>query len=149
MAILSFVLQTKSSKQVLQTTLIFEWIDRKDSLVSGKQGEDPGFRKEKKKSAKLLMMTFLPIILLVICLMGRSYVKAQVADPPPPSSKPATAGRNHLNLQNTPSRLHPPPPTAIGERYSQSLSNLCQAALLRWCELRPTSENAELTQWAL
>jgi hypothetical protein len=54
-------------------------------------------------------------------------VSSQGADPPPFS----TRGRNHLNEEIT----SPPIPTGIGERYSQTRSNLGHAALLRRCEL--------------
>jgi hypothetical protein len=51
--------------------------------------------------------------------------------PSHPPLSAAKADRNHLNEYNT-SHL----PTGIGERYSQTISNLgCQAALLRRCEL--------------
>jgi hypothetical protein len=40
-------------------------------------------------------------------------------------------------------------PTGIGERYSQTISNLGHAALLRRCETPPINEIAELTQVAL
>jgi hypothetical protein len=42
----------------------------------------------------------------------------------------AKADRNHWNDEITPLL-----PTGIGERYSQTISNLGQAALLRRCEL--------------
>jgi hypothetical protein len=48
---------------------------------------------------------------------------------PPPLSR-AKTGNNHLNEYNT-----LPPLTGKGERYSQTISNLCKAALLRLCEL--------------
>ncbi len=37
----------------------------------------------------------------------------------------------------------------ICERYSQTISNLCRAALLRRCELPSISVSAELTRWSL
>jgi hypothetical protein len=43
-------------------------------------------------------------------------------------------------------------PTGIGERCSQTISNLGHAALLRQCELTlnyPINDIAELTRWAL
>jgi hypothetical protein len=46
---------------------------------------------------------------------------------PPPSLSGAKAGSNHLNP--------PPLPIGIGERNSQTISNLCQAALLCRYEL--------------
>jgi hypothetical protein len=42
----------------------------------------------------------------------------------------AEAGRNHLNDE-----IAPLLPNGIGERYSQTTSNLEHAALLRRCEL--------------
>jgi hypothetical protein len=51
--------------------------------------------------------------------------------PPPPSfSTRGQAGRNHLNAENTPLL-----PIGIGEQYSQTISNLGHAAVLRRCEL--------------
>jgi hypothetical protein len=67
----------------------------------------------------------------------------RVPTPIPPSSTLGKAGRNHLNEEITPLL-----PTGIGERYSQTISNLGHAALLRRCEL-PHNESAELTRWAL
>jgi hypothetical protein len=55
--------------------------------------------------------------------------KPQGADPPPPLCV-AKAGKNHLTEENTPLL-----PTGIGERFSQTISNLGHAALLRRCEL--------------
>jgi hypothetical protein len=49
---------------------------------------------------------------------------------PPPSLRVAKAGRNNLNEEITPLL-----PTEIGERCSQTISNLGHAALLRRCEL--------------
>jgi hypothetical protein len=54
----------------------------------------------------------------------------QGADPPPPSSTRGKAGRNNLNEEITP--LHP---HWKGERFSQTISNLGHAALLRRREL--------------
>ncbi len=59
--------------------------------------------------------------------------------PPPPSA--AKAGRNHLKWVN-----YLPPPRSIGERYSQTISNLCQASLM-WTP--PINGSAVLTQWSL
>jgi hypothetical protein len=42
----------------------------------------------------------------------------------------AKTGKNHLNEEITPLL-----PTGIGERFSQTISNLGNAALLRRCEL--------------
>ncbi len=56
---------------------------------------------------------------------------SQGADPHPLSSARGKAGRNHLNEEITPLLL-----TGIGERFSQTISNLGHAALLRRCELR-------------
>ena len=50
--------------------------------------------------------------------------------PHAPPLSGAKAGRNHFDERNT-----PPPPIGIGQRYSQTISNLCQAALSRRCEL--------------
>ncbi len=49
----------------------------------------------------------------------------QGADPPPPSSARGKAGRNNLNEEITPFL-----PIGIGERYSQTISNLGHAALM-------------------
>jgi hypothetical protein len=58
---------------------------------------------------------------------GRGFVRPpQGADRPPPS-KPATAGRSHFKYLIT--------PPLVSERYIQTISNLCHAALLRRCEL--------------
>jgi hypothetical protein len=51
--------------------------------------------------------------------------------PSPPPSTLVKAGRNHLNEEITPLLL-----IGIGERYSQTISNLGHVALLRRCELR-------------
>ncbi len=55
---------------------------------------------------------------------------SQGADPPPHPLRVAKAGRKHLNEEFT-LRL----PTGIGERCSQTISNLGHGALLRQCEL--------------
>ncbi len=57
-------------------------------------------------------------------------VTPQGADTHPPSTTRGKAGRNHLYEDITPLL-----PTGIGERYSQTISNLGHAALLRRCEL--------------
>jgi hypothetical protein len=57
-------------------------------------------------------------------------ITAQGADPPPFPLRVAKAGKNHLNAE-TPPLL----PIVIGERYSQTISNLGHAALLRRFEL--------------
>jgi hypothetical protein len=55
----------------------------------------------------------------------------RVPTPPPPLPLPlARACRNHLNEEITPLL-----PTGIGERYSQTISNLGHASLLSRCEL--------------
>ncbi len=54
----------------------------------------------------------------------------QGAEPHPPSSTRGKTGRNHLNEE-----ISPLLPTGIGERFSQTISNLGHAALLRRCEL--------------
>ncbi len=62
--------------------------------------------------------------------------KPQGDHPHPPSSiRVAKAGRNNLNEVITPLL-----PTGIGEGFSQTISNLGHAALLRRCEL-PLFEN--------
>jgi hypothetical protein len=43
----------------------------------------------------------------------------------------------------------PPPPPGIGERYTQTISKLCQVELLRRYGLPLSAKSAELTQWAL
>jgi hypothetical protein len=48
----------------------------------------------------------------------------------PPPSTPGKAGRNPLNEKTTPLL-----PAGISERFSQTISNLGHAALLRRCEL--------------
>jgi hypothetical protein len=63
------------------------------------------------------------------------------ADPLPLPLRVAKAGRNHLNEEITPFL-----PTVIGEGYSQTITNLGHAALLR---TPPINESAELTQGAL
>jgi hypothetical protein len=75
--------------------------------------------------------------------MGMRYSarpNLSVPTPPPPSTR-GKAGRNHLNEEiNTPFL-----PTGIGERFSQTTSNLGHA------ELRvnsPINKNAELTRGA-
>jgi hypothetical protein len=50
--------------------------------------------------------------------------------PPPPPLRVAKTGENHLNEEITPLL-----PTVIGERFSQTISNLGHAALLCQCEL--------------
>jgi hypothetical protein len=64
--------------------------------------------------------------------------------PSPPPLRLAKTGKNHLNEEITPLL-----PTGIGERFSQPVSNLGNAALLRRCELLPINESAELTRGAL
>jgi hypothetical protein len=63
------------------------------------------------------------------------------ADPLPIPLRVAKTGKNHLN-EGISLLL----PTGIGERFSQIISNLGYAALLRQCELPPLNECAELTQ---
>jgi hypothetical protein len=57
-------------------------------------------------------------------------IKSQGADPPPFLLRVATAGKNYLKEEITPLLL-----TRIGERCSQTISNLGHAVLLRRCEL--------------
>ena len=54
----------------------------------------------------------------------------QGADPSPRRLNVATAGKNNLNEEITPLLT-----TELGERYSQTISNLGHAALLRRYEL--------------
>ncbi len=56
----------------------------------------------------------------------------------------AKTGKNRLNEE-----INPLLSTGIGERFSQTISNLGHAALLRRWELPPINESAELTQGAL
>jgi hypothetical protein len=60
----------------------------------------------------------------------RSMISPQGADPQPPFLYARKAGRNNLNAEITPLF-----PTGIGERFSQTMSYLGHAALLRRCEL--------------
>ncbi len=64
---------------------------------------------------------FFPVVLIGFTPQG--------SDPPPFPIGAAKASRNHLSEKNTP--LLPP---GIGERCSQTISNLCQVAILRRCE---------------
>ncbi len=73
-------------------------------------------------------MTCLPI--LSPYYYYRHGVWSQGADPLLLPLRVAKAGRNHLNEEITPLL-----PTGIGERDSQTISNLVHAALLRRCEL--------------
>ncbi len=70
--------------------------------------------------------------------------KHRVMPPPPPAVRVGKAGKNHLYEEITP--LLPP---GIGERYSQTTSNIGHAALLRRSELPPINESVKLTQEAL
>jgi hypothetical protein len=54
------------------------------------------------------------------------FSKSYTTDPLPLPLSTAKAGRNHLNESKAPLLL-----TGIGERYSQTISNLGHAALLR------------------
>jgi hypothetical protein len=58
----------------------------------------------------------------------------------------ATASKSRLNEE-----INPLLPTGIGERYSQTISNLGNTTLLRRCKLTgiPIKESAELIQGAL
>ncbi len=60
---------------------------------------------------------------------GRLYLEYRVPNPTPSSTR-EKAGRNHLNEEITPLL-----PTGIGERFSQTITNLGHAALLLRCEL--------------
>jgi hypothetical protein len=72
------------------------------------------------------------------------YLRAQGADPDPPSSTRGKTGRNHLKEEITPLLA-----TGIGKRYSQTIPNLEHAALLPRYELPTIQESAALTQGAL
>jgi hypothetical protein len=50
--------------------------------------------------------------------------------PHPLPLRVAKTGKNHLNEE-----IAPLLPAGIGERFSQTISNLGHAAILRWCEL--------------
>ncbi len=63
-------------------------------------------------------------------LQGKNSLPHTGCRPLPPSSTRSEGGRNHLNEEITPLL-----PTGIGERYSQTISYLGRAALLRRCEL--------------
>jgi hypothetical protein len=54
------------------------------------------------------------------------YLQGADPPPPPPPLRVAKAGRNHLNEE-----IAPLLPAWIGERYSQSISNLGHVTLLR------------------
>ncbi len=76
-------------------------------------------------------------LVLAISVSGRDGPLAADWPPPPPPPK--------RNEESTP--LHP---TGIGERYSQTISNLGHAALLRQDELPLyINESAEITQGVL
>jgi hypothetical protein len=62
---------------------------------------------------------------------GRNHLNKEIIPrvPTSPSTR-GKAGRNHLNEENTPLL-----PTGIGEQFSQTISNLEHAALLRRCKL--------------
>ncbi len=60
---------------------------------------------------------------------GQYGVQLQGADSLPPPPRVAKTGKNHLNEEITPLL-----PTGIGERFSQTISTLGHAALLRRCE---------------
>jgi hypothetical protein len=62
--------------------------------------------------------------------MESNVSRSQGADLNPPPSTRGKAGRSHLNEEITPFL-----PTGIGERFSQTISNLGYATLLRRCEL--------------
>ncbi len=65
----------------------------------------------------------------------------RVLTPPPRPVKAVKAGTNHFEQAK-----YPLLPIGIGVQYSQTISKLSQAALLRRCELPPLSDSAELTQ---
>ncbi len=75
---------------------------------------------ESLKAVKKLPLT---IVVIMDC-------DHRVRTPSPFPLLVAKAGRNLLNEEITPLL-----PTGIGEQYSQTISNLGQAALLRRCEL--------------
>jgi hypothetical protein len=61
-------------------------------------------------------------------LVAEGTLPTECRPSPPLPLRVATAGNNHLNKEITPLL-----PTGIGERCSQTISNLGQAALLRRC----------------
>jgi hypothetical protein len=63
---------------------------------------------------------------------------------PTPTPLPPREGRQVQILFNK--EITPLLPTGIGERFSQTISNLGHAALLRQSELPPINESTELTQ---
>jgi hypothetical protein len=67
-----------------------------------------------------------PLISVCVELQRPRHRVPTPPGPPPPSLREAKARRNHLNEVSS-SLI----PTGIGERYSQTLSNLGHAALLR------------------
>ncbi len=69
-----------------------------------------------------------PEIKVLFQLIRHSHHR--VPTPIHPSSTQGEAGRNHLNEEITPLL-----PIGLGEQYSQTISNLGHAALMRRCEL--------------
>jgi hypothetical protein len=68
--------------------------------------------------------------LLSVKLAYTANVNTQGADSLPLPLRVAKTGKNQLNKEITPLL-----PTGIGRRFSQTISNLGHAALLRLCEL--------------
>jgi hypothetical protein len=63
-------------------------------------------------------------------ILSESLAMHRVPTPSPRSLRVAKTGKNHLNEEITPLL-----PTGIGERFSQTISNLGHEALLRRCGL--------------
>ncbi len=63
-------------------------------------------------------------------LVTGEIIRVPTANPPPTPSSRGKTSRNHLNEE-----ISPLFPTGIGERSSQTISNLGDAALWRRCEL--------------
>ena len=67
---------------------------------------------------------------LLSALAGLVHRVSSLSTPSPPLLRVAKIGKNHLNEEITHFL-----PTGIGERFSQTISNLGHAALLLRCEL--------------
>ncbi len=82
-------------------------------------------------SVKMISPVHFPRKNAIKCLFpGTTNTERHYMVPPPLPLRVAKAGRNHLN-----EKIIPLLSTGIGERYSQTISNLGHAALLRRCEL--------------
>jgi hypothetical protein len=76
-------------------------------------------------------------------------LSSQSADPPPPGHPPLPPRpRRQVEIIERVKWPHLLP-TGIGERYSQTILDLCQAALLRRCELPYKPKYIELSQGPL